>query len=77
MKMPRLTQKGQVTVPKEIRNKLGIKRGDDVEFIIKDGECLIKKKKVINIDKWVGFLGRGNTDEFIDEIRGGKFDDCG
>lgn len=47
--MPRLTQKGQVTVPKEIRNKLGIKRCDDVEFIIKDGEYIIKKKRLLTL----------------------------
>ncbi len=70
--MSRLTKKGQITIPKEIRDKLGIKRGDTVEFSIKDGECIVRKKTVFNIGKWIGALGKGNTDEFIDEIRGDK-----
>ena len=68
--MSRLTKKGQITIPKEIRDKLGIKRGDIVEFAIKDGECIVRKKAVFNIDKWLGVLGKGDTDEFIEEIRG-------
>jgi antitoxin PrlF len=30
--MPRVTTKGQVTIPKEIREALGIKPGDEVTF---------------------------------------------
>lgn len=30
--MPRVTTKGQVTIPKEIREKLGIEPGDEVVF---------------------------------------------
>ena len=30
--MPRLTSKGQVTIPKRIRDYLGLKPGSEVEF---------------------------------------------
>ncbi|WP_084568985.1 AbrB/MazE/SpoVT family DNA-binding domain-containing protein [Halostagnicola larsenii] len=30
--MPRVTTKGQVTIPKEIRDRLGIRPGDEVAF---------------------------------------------
>jgi AbrB family looped-hinge helix DNA binding protein len=63
-------------VPKEVRNKLGLKRGDIVEFVIIDDNCIIKKKSSFNIDKWIGFLEKGNTDEFIKEIRGEELDNC-
>ena len=33
-----ITRKGQVTVPAEIRRKLGLKRGDKVAFTIDNGE---------------------------------------
>ena len=72
--MPRLTKKGQVTVPKAIRDKLEIKRGDIVEFVIMDNNCIIKRKDSLNIDKWLGALGKGKTDDFIDEIRGEIFE---
>jgi hypothetical protein len=35
----------------------------------------MKKKRIMNIEKWAGFLGKFDTDDFIDELRGGKFDD--
>lgn len=31
-----MTSKGQITLPKEIRLKLGLKRGDRVRFVIED-----------------------------------------
>ena len=37
----RITSKGQVTVPVEVRRKLGLQRGDLVEFRERDGETTI------------------------------------
>jgi antitoxin PrlF len=37
----RITSKGQVTVPVEVRRKLGLKRGDRVEFRELGGETII------------------------------------
>jgi len=34
--------KGQVVIPKEIRDELGIHRGDEVEFIAGDGEARVR-----------------------------------
>ena len=36
-----ITQKGQVTIPQEIRTRLGLKPRDRVRFAIKDGEVRI------------------------------------
>ncbi len=68
--MPKLSKKGQVTIPKKIRDILGLKRGDTVEFILQDGNCILRKKKVVSLDKWIGALGEGKTDEIIKEMRG-------
>lgn len=38
----RLTQKGQVTVPKKFRQRYGLKRGCEVEFEAADGGVLIR-----------------------------------
>lgn len=39
----RLTSKGQVTIPQEIREKLGLHAGTEVEFdVIDDGVCIRK-----------------------------------
>lgn len=42
MAISTLTKKGQVTIPKEIRNILGIKEHDKVMFIKKDGDIILK-----------------------------------
>lgn len=68
--MPRITKKEQVTVPKEIREALGLKRGDSVEFVLQEGRCILVKKREINLRRWIGALGKGNADEFIRGIRG-------
>lgn len=38
----KLTQKGQVTIPKEMRARYGLKRGSEVEFEAADGGVLIR-----------------------------------
>jgi len=40
-----VTSKGQVTIPKEVRDKLGLRSGDRVLFSIEDGEAKIRKVK--------------------------------
>ncbi|MGB5879222.1 MAG: AbrB/MazE/SpoVT family DNA-binding domain-containing protein [Thermoanaerobaculia bacterium] len=36
-----LTSKGQVTIPKAIRERLGLNKGDTLEFIIEDGRRIV------------------------------------
>lgn len=38
-----LTSKGQVTIPKAIRDELGLKPRDEVEIFIKDGDVWLRK----------------------------------
>ena len=41
----RVTSKGQVTIPQEVRNKMGIHPAEtEVEFVLdEDGRCYLKK----------------------------------
>jgi AbrB family looped-hinge helix DNA binding protein len=79
--MPRVTQKGQVTIPQEIRSVLKIRKGDEVVFELKKGRVWLKRKQpsIQNIRKYVGFLrqlkGR-DADEIIKDLRG-ESDDPG
>lgn len=41
--MPRVTSKGQVTIPKQIREDLGLLPGAEVEFFLGDGEVRVRK----------------------------------
>jgi AbrB family looped-hinge helix DNA binding protein len=54
--MPKATstvqKKGQVTLPAEIRQELGIKPGDEVVFELVDEGILIKSKKTKRLDRF-------------------------
>lgn len=39
----RVTSKGQVTIPRNIRIKLGIQPGSEVEFVVKGRKVYIRK----------------------------------
>jgi antitoxin PrlF len=39
----RLTAKGQVTIPKGVREGLGLRPGDEVEFVASGGEYRLRK----------------------------------
>lgn len=48
--MPRITQKGQVTIPKEIRERLGIKPNDIGKFTIEEDRIVFTVKKGTLLD---------------------------
>jgi len=77
--MPKVTQKGQVTIPCHIRTLLSIKTGDQVNFEVDDGNVLLKKKSASakNFRKYIGFLSHLNgktPEDIIDEFRGSADD---
>jgi len=41
MKTSRVTTKGQVTIPSDVRKQLGIHQGDRVGFVYEDGKVII------------------------------------
>lgn len=69
-----MTSKGQITVPKEVRDKLGVRPGDHVEFIESDRGFLVQKRiEPSAFDQWVGHLqvrGRHDADGLVEEMRG-------
>lgn len=63
--MGKVTRKGQVTIPKTIREELGIEPGDDVEFTrTTDGVLIRKEANREGIEKWRGVI---KTDETVEE----------
>lgn len=70
----KVTSKGQITLPKAIREKLGVHAGEDVGFEEKDGIFFVKKViRKSPFDKWAGRLkhleGR-ESDDLIRTARG-------
>lgn len=70
----KVTSKGQVTIPKEIREKLGVHPGEDVGFEERDNLLIISKVVTKSpFDKWVGKLKHlegKRSDNLVKEARG-------
>lgn len=70
--MTSVTKKGQVTIPKDIRERAGIKPGDNLKFKLVDGELKVEKEVKDNpFSEWKGSLNTDkSTDEIMRELRG-------
>ncbi|MDO8473669.1 MAG: AbrB/MazE/SpoVT family DNA-binding domain-containing protein, partial [Dehalococcoidia bacterium] len=44
MNKTKITSKGQVTIPKEVRERLGLRPGDELEFMEEDGVFRLMKR---------------------------------
>lgn len=54
-----VTSKGQVTIPREVRVKLGITTGDRLEFqVLPDGTLAVKRRKQGSLSDVFGILAR-------------------
>jgi AbrB family looped-hinge helix DNA binding protein len=47
MEVSRVTSKGQITIPKAVRERLNLTEGSKVAFIEKDGNVFITKSSVV------------------------------
>jgi AbrB family looped-hinge helix DNA binding protein len=71
--MPRITSKGQITIPQEIRNQFSLLPGTEVDVIAEKNKVLIVKSRKRNAFlKWVG---RGSStkkdiDMDVNRLRG-------
>ena len=67
----RVTEKGQVTIPKELRDALGIGAGTEVEFV-RDGDVIVVRKIREGNTRGVQIAerlrGRGDVNMTTDEI---------
>jgi len=63
----KLTSKGQITIPQEIRRRLGIRQGDQVSFEFEENGVVIKPYRSEDnlFLKYQGALGGFNTVEEI------------
>ncbi|HWZ42523.1 MAG TPA: AbrB/MazE/SpoVT family DNA-binding domain-containing protein [Candidatus Saccharimonadales bacterium] len=74
----KIGERGQVTIPKEIRDEFGLAPETEVEFVVFKGAIQLKKApRKLNLQKWKGYcrrnfkkLGYKSVDKFIDDVRG-------
>lgn len=50
MALATLTSKGQVTIPKVVRDSLNIKSGDKIEFVITESKEALIRPTTMNVD---------------------------
>ena len=78
LKSMRIGERGQVTIPKNIRDQFGLGPNSDVEFHVEHGSIILTKApKRLDLDTWkghcsgsLGDLGYPSVDDFIEDIRG-------
>lgn len=74
----KIGERGQVTIPKELRNRFGLNRTTEVEFAIQADTLVLRKVgKTLNLRKWkgkckgaLGKMGYRNVDDYIKDVRG-------
>lgn len=70
----RLTSKGQVTIPKPVRDRLGLQPGDEVEFVASpDGVRVRRRAQTDPFERWQGYLKHlegQDPVELVREMRG-------
>lgn len=69
----RISSKGQITVPVDVRRALGLVGGMPVEFVVREGEAILRKGRTgaHPVDAVYGKLElRAPVDRLMDEMRG-------
>jgi AbrB family looped-hinge helix DNA binding protein len=74
----KIGERGQVTIPKEIRDRFGLGPDVEVVFKVEDGSIVLRKApKKLDIERWRGRckasladLGCESVDEFMEDVRG-------
>ena len=75
----KIGERGQVTIPKDLREKFSLMPATEVDFVIERGELVIRKKLPVvettrqaRIESCVGVLDGQpeDVDTFIEDIRG-------
>ena len=69
--MSKITIKGQITIPKTIRDRLGLQPGEEVEFLEEgDRIYLARRPPRHRLEAWVGTCDLDSSvDDFVREMR--------
>ena len=70
MAKTRITAKGQVTIPKEVRERLGLRPGDELEFTEEDGVFRLRKRLPKRHRGYLKEFAERDPDELVEELRG-------
>ena len=62
-----ISSKGQVTVPIEVRHRLGLKQGDRVEFVFEDGKTVLRPSRPAT-NQFTAYIGALPAFSSLEEI---------
>lgn len=70
----KVAERGQVTIPKALRESLGIRPGTLLEFTSEKGRLVAEKVEGLHaLDQIYGKFGKGrHTDELLTDLRGDR-----
>jgi AbrB family looped-hinge helix DNA binding protein len=77
--MAKITSKGQITLPKKVRDDLGLRPGDEIEFVLDENKHY-RIKKILRDNPFIAWRGFAKhlvgmrTDDLINEMRGEPLD---
>ena len=69
----RVSERGQITIPKALRDRFGLNHNVEVEVVATEQGLLIRKRAAAEhpVDRIAGMLtGDWDVDEYIEDIRG-------
>ena len=68
----RISEQGQVTIPKHLRDRFGMTANVEVDFTPTERGLLIRKRPAGKhpVERVYGILNGGNTDNYLDKVRG-------
>jgi len=68
----KISERGQITIPKRLRERFGMSRGVEVEITPTENGLLIRKRTASQhpVDRISGILDDVDVDRHIEEIRG-------
>lgn len=74
----KIGERGQVTIPKDLRERFGLKPETEVEFQVRNNTIFLRKRpRKLNLARWKGRCGKSfrelgytQVDDFIEDVRG-------
>jgi len=79
MELAKLTSKGQITIPRDIRNRMNLKKGDKILFFEENGKYFLQNSNSIVLSEFqkamegaaneAGFNSTEDVDNYIKNLR--------
>ncbi len=70
----KITSKGQITIPKDVRERLGLRPGDEIDFVEDKAGFRVRKRILVSpFKRYRGYLkalADSDPDDLVEQMRG-------